>query len=330
MKITIAIVAYNEEAYLPKLFEDIKNQTYPHEKIELLFINSMSEDGTKALMEQFAKENSDEFLSVRVLENKQKRQSNGWNIAIQEFSTESLVMISAHGHIPESFIAESIKILESGENICGGMRPAIIENESAWSQTLLLAEESLFGSSPSSARRNNAKSYVKSIFHAAYKREVFEKVGLYRDDLGRTEDNEFLYRVRQAGFKICMAPEIISYQYIRPTLTKMCKQKYGNGYWIGRTLAICPQCFSLYHFVPFAFVCGILITAILALFKMPLLAAIMWAMYAVAAFCMTALAIAGAKNKSPFVLLLPFIFLLLHICYGVGTLVGILQIPFAK
>ena len=37
----------------------------------------------------------------------------------------------------------------------------------------------------------------------------------------------------------------------------MIKQKYGNGYWIGRTVYECPKCLSLYHFVPFAFVVGI-------------------------------------------------------------------------
>ncbi|TVV94622.1 glycosyltransferase, partial [Streptococcus pneumoniae] len=44
--VSIVISAYNEEKYLPGLIEDLKNQTYPKENIEILFINAMSTDGT--------------------------------------------------------------------------------------------------------------------------------------------------------------------------------------------------------------------------------------------------------------------------------------------
>ncbi|HEU6486930.1 glycosyltransferase, partial [Klebsiella pneumoniae] len=40
--VSIVISAYNEEKYLPGLIEDLKNQTYPKENIEILFINAMS------------------------------------------------------------------------------------------------------------------------------------------------------------------------------------------------------------------------------------------------------------------------------------------------
>ena len=36
MKITVFIVAYNEEAYLPRLMEDLKKQTYPHDRIRVI------------------------------------------------------------------------------------------------------------------------------------------------------------------------------------------------------------------------------------------------------------------------------------------------------
>ncbi len=76
---------------------------------------------------------------------------------------------------------------------------------------------------------------MKSMFHAAYRRKVFETIGGFDERLARTEDNEIHYRMRKAGFKLCFDPEIISYQHIRPDLGKMLKQKYANGYWIGLT-----------------------------------------------------------------------------------------------
>lgn len=53
--VSIVISAYNEEKYLPGLIEDLKNQTYPKENIEILFINAMSADGTTAIIQQFIK-----------------------------------------------------------------------------------------------------------------------------------------------------------------------------------------------------------------------------------------------------------------------------------
>lgn len=64
-------------------------------------------------------------------------------------------------------------------------------------------------------RKGNHKTYVKSVFHGAYRKEIFEKAGLFNENLGRTEDNEMHYRIRKAGYKICFNPDIISYQNIR-------------------------------------------------------------------------------------------------------------------
>ena len=92
----------------------------------------------------------------------------------------------------------------------------------------------------------------------------------------------------------------------------MMKQKYGNGDWVARTLGVCPGCLSIYHFVPFAFVIAILVTSILVALKKPFLAIAMWITYW------------SVKNEAKHIcqLLLPGIFFLLHLSYGVGSVVG--------
>ncbi|MEE1054497.1 MAG: glycosyltransferase, partial [Acutalibacteraceae bacterium] len=54
MIISFAVVAYNEEETLPRLLEDLRNQDYPHEKIEVLLIDSMSSDSTWQIMQDFS------------------------------------------------------------------------------------------------------------------------------------------------------------------------------------------------------------------------------------------------------------------------------------
>ena len=106
----------------------------------------------------------------------------------------------------------------------------------------------------------------------------------------------------------------------------MLRQKYLNGYWIGKTMGINPHCFSLFHFVPFAFVMGILFTTVLALLGWPQLAWLMWGAYGLVNLTFAVLEICrGPFHASK--LALPVLFLLLHVSYGAGTLVGLCEMP---
>ena len=326
--VSVCIVAYNEEDYIENIIKDIELQTYPHDKIEILLIDGMSTDTTKTLMESF-KSRATGFHNVRILDNPARKQAAGWNVAIKEYSGDVIIRVDAHASIPKDFVEKNIELICSGEYVCGGKRPNLIQNDSAWGRTLLLAEQSMFGSSIASFRNSDSKKYVKSLFHGAYRREVFDKAGLFNENLGRTEDNEMHYRIRKEGYKICYSPDIVSYQYARSSLSRMLKQKYGNGFWVMLTLKSCPQCLSLYHFVPFCFILGILFTGILAFLGWPLLAMLMWGLYAAVSVCMTVIAVIGSKKEVTHILL-PILFLLLHVSYGMGSFIALFKLPFWK
>ena len=53
MIISVCVVAYNEQNALPALLECIKSQDYPHNQMEVVLIDSKSEDATKKIMEKF-------------------------------------------------------------------------------------------------------------------------------------------------------------------------------------------------------------------------------------------------------------------------------------
>ncbi|MGO5442950.1 glycosyltransferase family 2 protein [Faecalimonas sp. LCP19S3_D12] len=328
MIISVCVVAYNEERALPDLLECIKSQDYPHDKIEVVLIDSMSDDTTKTIMKRFSDENKD-FKNIQVLDNPGKKQAMGWNVAIKNYRGDAILRVDAHASIPFDFVRKNVEVLESGEFVSGGIRPNIIQEKTSWKETLLLAESSMFGSSAASYRRSEKKSYVKSVFHGAYKREVFDNVGGFDEQLGRTEDNEIHYRIRKAGYKICYSPDIISYQHTRSTLKGMLKQKYGNGYWVALTLKVCPGCLSFYHFVPLCFVIGIIGVSILKAIGYPFFSYLMWGMYWLCAVLMSFIAVKGQK-KNLYQLSLPILFFLLHVSYGIGSLVGMMKLPFWK
>ena len=323
--VSICVVAYNEENYLPKLFDDILSQTYPKEKTEIVLVDSASTDGTKAVLESFKRDYENSYHSIVIADNPKKLLAAGCNTAIRASSGDIIVRIDAHAQIPPEFVENNVRHHENGEFVTGGARPNIIDGDTPYKRTLLMAESSMFGSSIADYRRNTEKSYVKSIFHGAYRREVYEKSGLYNEALGRTEDNEMSLRIRDNGYKICMCPDIISYQHTRSSLKKMLKQKYGNGYWVARTLKICPRCISIYHLVPFVFLLGI-ICAIGLSFVSWIFPALYFGLYALVAVLMTVFAIVAEKKRHIVNLILPILFFLLHFSYGFGSLVGFLSL----
>lgn len=323
--VSIVIIALNEEKSLPQLLQDIQNQTYKHDEIEIILVDSMSKDNTRTIMDSFAKNN--DFNNVICLNNPKIIQASGWNVALNYLNGKIVIRLDAHASIPYDFVEKNIDCIYAGHDICGGKVKNYMLEKSKWSSVVNMAEDSMFGGSIAAFRHKDEAGYVDTLAFAAYKRKVFEKVGFFNEKLIRTEDNEMHYRMRKAGYKFYYTPQIISYRETRPTFKKLLRQKFLNGYWIGLTTRICPKCFSIYHFVPLAFVIGIIITTGLLFGGCWKLAALMWLIYGVFDLGMSITSYVTDPDRSVYCLFLPALFLLLHVSYGVGILKGLILIP---
>ena len=318
--VSLCVIALNEAEYLPNLLEDLLRQTYPRKHTEIVLIDSGSRDETLSLMEDFQRKYQTEFRDIQIGTNPRVIQAAGWNEAIALSTGEVILRLDAHTRVPSDFTEKNMRAIQQGEFVAGGICRCICDTDNPWQRTLLLAENSLFGSSAGTSRRSARKQYVKTVSHGAYRREVFDTAGLFNETLLRTEDNEMHYRIRKSGYRILFDPEIVTLHYARNTLRRMLKQKYENGVWIGYTLLVCPGCISLYHLIPFFFVLGIVCTTILALLGFPFLAALMWIAYAL--LCVL-FSLPGIRRIGLLSFLLPGIFLLMHVSYGIGTARGL-------
>ena len=322
MLVSVIIGLLNEEKFLPRLIEDFKKQTYDHDEIELIFIDGMSKDSSWKILEDFKNSNHD-FYDVVLLKNPKVILSAGMNVGIKAARGECILKVDCHSHITDNFIENNVKIIEEGEDVCGGPRPNIIENADNFSKTLLLVEENMFGSGIADYRKKTTKKYVSSVFQGMYKKSIFDKIGLLDEKVGRVEDNELHYRIRKNGYKIRYSNDILSYQYTRPTLKRMLKQKYSNGYWIGKVSHIYPKAFSIFHFVPLAFVLAI----IFSLCMIPITSifiVLLSSIYFLFTILITIMTIINNKFNIT-ILLMPIILFLIHVYYGVGTLVGLIK-----
>lgn len=322
LTVSFIVVALNAASTIGSLFDCLRRQSYPHELIEVILVDGLSSDATKAEMLRFQAEEKS-FRQVVVLDNPKKTLPCGWNVALAAARGETILRVDAHAAIPENFIELNVRDIQRGEDICGGKVVSVPGKNSPWGVVLNEAENSMFGGSFAAFRRAKSAGYVSTAAFAMYRREVFDRVGPYNEALTRTEDNEMHYRMRRAGYRFYYDPEIVSRRETRADLGKLLKQKYLNGYWIGRTLGVEPRCFSLYHFVPLCFVLAIVFCAVLCVFGISWPAALLWGAYAFVCIAMTALAFIGCRERNALFLLLPVLFLLLHVCYGAGTIAGI-------
>jgi len=125
-------------------------------------------------------------------------------------------------------------------------------------------------------------------------------------------------------------PDVEAVYYARPQLGAFLANQFENGQWNMLTIALTGSLssVSLRHLVPAAFVLSILVPSLLGivhpLLALPALAALL-AYLPVAAWRALRLRREGAH---PAVTLA--VFLLLHLAYGLGSLTGILQIPFIR
>lgn len=323
MLVTFIIIAYNAEKYLKDSLDSLKKQSYQHDKIEVILVDSMSTDNTKAIFNDFKEKNKD-FNRIVILENSKKTLPCGWNVALKQAKGEAILRVDAHTLFDTNFITNNVNELEKGENIVGGKCITITKNNSKVEQLLLIAEESIFGCGIATFRRKSEREYVSTLAFAMYRKKVFDEVGEYNEKLARTEDNEMHYRMKQKGYKFLLSPNIISYRYARSDFKSMIKQKYSNGKWIGITMKYCPKCFSVYHFIPLFFVLAIILTIMMAILGIKIPFYILLLAYTL--FNILNLLIVF-KNKGLKIeyLALPFLLFILHVSYGTGTIIGLLK-----
>jgi glycosyltransferase involved in cell wall biosynthesis len=324
-RVSFVIVAKNEEYYLPFLLDDVVAQGFPYQKMEILLVGGPSTDGTLELMRDF--KNRHPERNCLVLPNDRGILASGWNIALAESKGDIIIRVDAHARLGPQFISRSVDLLSGGHCIVGGHLDTVMPKR-GWARLLAVAEISRFGSGSAMYKRMRNAGYVDTLGYAAYRREVFGAVGGYDERLVRTEDNEIHYRMKKAGYKFYYSPAIRSHHYPRESLMRMVRQKYGNGLWIGLTMSIQPKCFGLRHFIPGLFVVVMCFCAALGFMDSWAPLIVVLGLYGLTsiAFSFGAASRHALQHTSAY-FLLPGLFLLIHLSYGSGIILGVIASP---
>jgi GT2 family glycosyltransferase len=80
-------------------------------------------------------------------------------------------------------------------------------------------------------RYANYEGYVESAQFPAIRRWVFDRIGMFDERLVRNQDDEFNYRIRQAGGKIYVSPRVRYQYFVRADVGRLFTQHFQYGFW---------------------------------------------------------------------------------------------------
>jgi GT2 family glycosyltransferase len=242
-------------------------------------------------------------------------------MGLQASSEDFKMILGAHAALPNDYIEKCLLTFEENpEADCvGGI--IINEYQDATSQAIGCAMSSSFGVGNAHFRTGNKNGFVDTVAFGMYRKEVFEKIGYFREELIRNQDDEFNFRMEKNGLKCYLNTDLHSKYYVRGTLSKLLKQYYQYGYWKVYVNILHGQITTVRQLVPFAFVCYLILLVLtnIILPKYSLFLAIPLLSY----FILALLFAGRAKSKEPRVTLLSFF--ILHLGYGWGYLRGLIE-----
>lgn len=319
--VTAMIVVRNEEKYIKTSFESLLHQDFQEDKYEILIIDGESTDNTMKIVNSIIEEYNGK-TPIRLFKNEKRVLAAGWNLGIKEARGKYVVRIDAHAKASKDFLKknlETIKTLPEDVACVGGKLTSISLDEG--DKTIGKVLSSPFGIGNSKFRYSDKAQYTDTVAFGMYKKNVFEIVGEFDEELERNQDNNMHNRIRKAGYKFYFNPEIKSNYYVRNSLKKMLKQGFLNGKWNIIVFRQDKNSLSIRHIIPLIFVCSIIVLSLLSLIN--IVFAYVLACELILYFIL-GLIFATKKTKNIIeILKMQVYFLLLHLSYGTGSLISI-------
>ncbi|HEY4716302.1 MAG TPA: glycosyltransferase [bacterium] len=258
--------------------------------------------------------------------------AEGWfpslqrNEAVKKAKGDIVYFLDDDSDAPPDTLIKAVKHLnDSGADVVGG--PSLTPDTDTFIQKCFaLMFASPFGGFNIRHRHKKSGKYRSATerelisCNLAIKRDVFLRENGLRGELFPNEENEFLDRLTARKYKLFYDPEMYVHRSQRKGIWRFFKQifTYGRGR-MDQTL-MNPVFIKLYHFVPMLFVIYLasIPFADNYFYLMPLFA------YSALSLFFSGISALEARRLACF-FIMPIVFAVCHIAYGMGSIWGILK-----
>ena len=320
-KVSVVIPVRNEEKFIGKVLDSILKNDYPKEKLEILVIDGMSKDKTREIVKSY----SEKYPFIKILDNPHRYTPHALNIGIDNMSGNIMMIAGAHTTYSENYISECVNAIQNGYDVAGGVMRTLPRSDSPKAVAIARVLSHPFGTGAKYRTREVKKvEEVDTVAYALYKKEIFDEVGKFNENLIRNQDIEMNLRIRRNGGKIVLVPNARSYYYARDTFKALWKNNFENGYWVVKSAKYAEMPFSIRHLVPLLFVLFLISGSILSLFSILAIFIFLFILALYFLIILVSSAGIGIREKSFRVFLYSLAaFVVLHVGYGVGSIKGL-------
>lgn len=231
-RITVVTPTYNEEATIRKKLENLCNQTYPTNLMEIIVIDSNSKDDTVKIAEDYMRCHPQ--LNMRIItENERKGKSEAINKAFScaHLQSEILLMTDVDAILKEDAIEKAVSdFIDPGIGAVSGIQVLLNTTESRETKSAAIYNhfwiklrigESAIDSTP-----------IFSGELAAYRANLIRGMKL-RENLN-ADDSQLAIMVRRKGYRCVRDPEVIYYEYAPIDWSSNQTQKVRRGQGLSR------------------------------------------------------------------------------------------------
>ena len=323
--VSVVIPARNEEKFIGRCLESLVTNDYPKKHLEILAVDGASEDKTKEVIQEYVQK----YPFIKFFENPEKYTPISMNIGIKNAKGDVIILAGAHSTYNPDYISKSVHYLEKcdADNV-GGVLKTLPATNTYPARAIALALSSFFGTGGASFRvGGNKPQWVDTVFGGCFRREIFDKIGFYNENLIRSQDMEFSIRLHNAGGKILLAPDIITTYHPKSTFGSFFTHNIKDGVWAILPMKYGAPPFKLRHLIPLLFVLGIFGPLIPSIWYKPFifLTAAILALYILASLYFST-RIAISEKKLALIPYLVTAFATRHFGYGIGSMVGLIKL----
>jgi len=309
--ITVLCPTYNEIEYIEKVLKFFINAN-PQKK-ELLIVDGGSNDGTKDIVNEWAKN----YSNIHLLENGNKYVPFALNIGIKNSNGDPIIRLDAHTEYAEDYFEQIIKTFnKTGADIVGGPMNAV--GKTNYQIAVAQATSTVFGVGDSKIHKARYEGESDHVYLGAWRRKLFDEIGYFDERLKRNQDDEFHYRARSLGKRIYLNPEIKSFYYPRNSFSKLISQYFQYGLFKPIVLRKIKSEIKLRHIFPSLF----------SIYILSLVLAFLSKFYLLPLFVYISIDIyfsIRAKSNIKIIINSLLIYPVLHLSYGFGFLTGLFR-----
>lgn len=317
--VSVIVPVRNEEAFLADTLHQLLTQDYEASRFEILVADGRSTDDTRTIVAALQTRHA----NLHLLDNPRRWSSAGRNAAVRAARGEIVLLIDGHCELNNPNYLQNLADAfdESGADCVGRPQPLDVTGATAMQRAIAAARASRLGHHPASHIYSDREGFVPPHSVAvAYRREVFDSVGLFDERFDACEDVEFNHRVARAGMTCWFTPRVQVHYHPRSSLAGLFRQmvRYGRGR--VRLLRKHPETFSLPGFVPAAFLAGVVLGPLLACWS-SVLAMLYLGVLAVYGMALLScgLSLCVREREARLLPLFPLVFMAIHAGAGAGV-----------